>query len=124
MGAATIVFTTPEKWDAVTRRWVDNLGLVSKVGLLLIDEVHLLHDSRGATLEAVVSRMRHVRDQLVAARPSSAREPAGMLLRMIALSATLPNVVDIGRWLQCPPENILSFGNEVRPCPLRIYVQG
>lgn len=34
-----LVFTTPEKWDALTRKWRDNKGLVQVVKLFLIDEV-------------------------------------------------------------------------------------
>jgi ATP-dependent DNA helicase HFM1/MER3 len=48
--------TTPEKWDSITRKWKEIKYLVGQVALLLIDEVHLLHEDRGATLEAVVSR--------------------------------------------------------------------
>lgn len=33
---------------------------VSEIELLLIDEVHLLNEERGAVLEAVVSRMKTV----------------------------------------------------------------
>ncbi len=58
--ASTDVFlsslTTPEKWDSITRKWKEIKYLVGQVALLLIDEVHLLHEDRGATLEAVVSR--------------------------------------------------------------------
>lgn len=51
-----VIVTTPEKWDAITRRWKDNRELVEAVRLFMIDEVHLLNDeSRGPTLEAVVS---------------------------------------------------------------------
>ena len=58
-----MILTTPEKWDSLTRRWRDHSDLVSAVSLVLIDEVHVLSDEgRGPTLEAVVSRMKTVRD--------------------------------------------------------------
>jgi ATP-dependent DNA helicase HFM1/MER3 len=51
---ANLIITTPEKWDAITRKWRDYFGLVSHIALLMIDEVHLLNtEERGATLEAV-----------------------------------------------------------------------
>lgn len=51
-----LIITTPEKWDSVTRRWKENAKMVQTVKLFMIDEVHLLNeDSRGSTLEAVVS---------------------------------------------------------------------
>jgi len=48
--------TTPEKWDSMTRHWTDNKVLMHSIGLILIDEVHLLNESRGSVLEGIVSR--------------------------------------------------------------------
>ncbi|KAF5862239.1 Sec63 [Aspergillus alliaceus] len=52
-----IIITTPENWDSMTRKWKDHARLMQLVKLFLIDEVHILKESRGATLEAVVSRI-------------------------------------------------------------------
>lgn len=46
---------TPEKWDVITRK-PGVSSLESLVRLMIIDEVHLLHDSRGAVIEAIVAR--------------------------------------------------------------------
>lgn len=80
---ASIIITTPEKWDSITRRWKDHQKLVQMVKLFLIDEVHILKEDRGATLEAIVSRMKSV----------------GTNIRFVALSATVPNSQDIATWL-------------------------
>lgn len=80
---ASIIITTPEKWDSVTRKWKDNAKLMNMIQLFLVDEVHILKDMRGATLEAIVSRMKAV----------------GNNIRFIALSATVPNSEDIAMWL-------------------------
>ena len=60
--AADVLVTTPERWDSITRGWKEGavLNLVTSVALVLIDEVHTLHDDRGAALEALVSRMKTV----------------------------------------------------------------
>lgn len=55
---ASIIITTPEKWDSLTRQWRDHLYLLSGIDLLLVDEIHHLNDERGSTLEAVIVRMR------------------------------------------------------------------
>lgn len=55
---ATIIVTTPEKWDSLTRSWRDHVFLLGAVDLLLIDEAHHLAEDRGAVLEAVIVRMR------------------------------------------------------------------
>lgn len=114
VGSASIIVTTPEKWDSITRKWSDHRRLLEMVRLVLIDEVHILKDIRGATLEAVVSRMKTI----------------GANVRFIALSATIPNLGDIATWLGRNHENhqdpamSVSFGEEVRPVSLRKHVYG
>lgn len=48
--------TTPEKWDVVTRKSTGDVALTQLVKLLIIDEVHLLHDDRGSVIESLVAR--------------------------------------------------------------------
>ena len=111
---ASVIITTPEKWDSVTRKWTDHQKLMQMVKLFLIDEVHILKEDRGATLEAVVSRMKSV----------------GSDVRFIALSATVPNSDDIAKWLGKDPMNAHipaareRFGEEFRPVRLQKHVCG
>ncbi|KAK4237802.1 hypothetical protein C8A03DRAFT_15674 [Achaetomium macrosporum] len=114
VGDASIIVTTPEKWDSITRKWHDHRKLLQMVELFLIDEAHILKDARGATLEAVVSRMKTI----------------GANVRFIALSATVPNSEDIARWLgrnhtnQQLPAHREIFGEEFRPVKLQKFVYG
>ncbi|XP_017927839.1 probable ATP-dependent DNA helicase HFM1 isoform X1 [Manacus vitellinus] len=88
---ADIIITTPEKWDSMTRRWRDN-SIVQLVRLFLIDEVHVIKDeSRGATLEVVVSRMKTIQSSLWHLLEKHDTIPP---LRFVAVSATLPNTED------------------------------
>ncbi|KAE8339216.1 hypothetical protein BDV24DRAFT_176191 [Aspergillus arachidicola] len=109
-----IIITTPEKWDSVTRKWKDHARLMQLVKLFLIDEVHILKESRGATLEAVVSRMKTI----------------GSNVRFVALSATIPNSEDVAAWLgkdatnQHVPARREHFGEEFRPVRLQRFVYG
>lgn len=111
---ANIIITTPEKWDSMTRKWKDHSRLMQLVKLFLIDEVHILRDTRGATLEAVVSRMKSV----------------GSNVRFVALSATVPNSDDIATWLgkdsttKHIPAIQERFGEEFRPVKLQKFVYG
>ena len=41
-----VIFTTPEKWDIITRKSGDRT-YTQLVRLVIIDEIHLLHDHRG-----------------------------------------------------------------------------
>ncbi|KAF4626366.1 hypothetical protein G7Y89_g11796 [Cudoniella acicularis] len=112
--SASIIVTTPEKWDSITRKWADHHRLVQMVKLFLIDEVHILKEIRGATLEAVVSRMKSM----------------GANVRFIALSATVPNSEDIAVWLgrdhtnQHLPAHRETFGENFRPVKLQKHVYG
>lgn len=61
---ASVIITTPEKWDGITRGWQQGgREYVKEVGLLIIDEIHLLGVDRGPVLEVIVSRMRFIADQ-------------------------------------------------------------
>ncbi|XP_014669850.1 PREDICTED: probable ATP-dependent DNA helicase HFM1 [Priapulus caudatus] len=123
--SAHVVLTTPEKWDSMTRRWKDNRSLVKLVRLFLVDEVHLLNDaSRGATMEAVVTRMKTVRSAIYRESESQTSSAAG--LRFIAVSATIPNAEDIAEWLGSDDSTAISYkmGEEVRPVKLTKHVLG
>ncbi|XP_033759553.1 probable ATP-dependent DNA helicase HFM1 [Pecten maximus] len=91
-----VILTTPEKWDSMTRRWRDNKCIVQSVCLFFIDEIHVLNDCvRGATIEAVISRMKTVQISLC----HSNTEQQLPKLRFIAVSATIPNIEDIAEWM-------------------------
>ena len=70
--------------DPFTRFRRDAQGVVSRVGLLLLDEIHLLNDpGRGPTLEAVVARMRTL------SQSADVRGTPIAALRTVSLSATI-----------------------------------
>jgi DEAD/DEAH box helicase len=52
---AQIIVTTPEKWDVITRKSGER-AFTQLVKLIIIDEVHLLHDDRGPVLESIIAR--------------------------------------------------------------------
>ncbi|KAL8178335.1 UNVERIFIED_CONTAM: ATP-dependent DNA helicase MER3 [Gekko kuhli] len=120
---AHIILTTPEKWDSMTRKWRDN-SLVQLVKLFLIDEVHVVKDeSRGATLEVVVSRMKTVQSSL---SHSSENHDTARPMRFVAVSATIPNAEDIAEWLSDGknPAVCLKIDERHRPVKLRKIVLG
>ena len=59
LASADILCTTPEKWDGVSRHWQQR-GYVRKVGLVIIDEIHLLGEDRGPILEVRRARTRRI----------------------------------------------------------------
>ena len=50
-----MIVCTPEKWDVVTRKGGER-AYTQLVRLMIIDEIHLLHDERGPVVEALVAR--------------------------------------------------------------------
>ncbi|KAL8850716.1 MAG: hypothetical protein Q9221_004364 [Calogaya cf. arnoldii] len=102
-----IIVTTPEKWDVITRKATD-MSYTNLVRLIVIDEIHLLHDDRGPVLESIVSRtIRKI-------------EQTGDPVRLVGLSATLPNYRDVASFLRVDPiHGLFHFDGSYRPCPLR-----
>lgn len=108
-----IIVTTPEKWDVVTRKGTGDTELVQKVRLLVIDEVHMLHDERGAVLESLV------------ARTERQVESTQSLIRIVGLSATLPNYVDVADFLKVNKQaGLFYFDSSFRPVPLEQHFIG
>lgn len=63
LAQAAILFTTPEKLEILSRRWsvpFASDALADRIRLLLIDEIHLLNEPRGANIETIVSRLRSI----------------------------------------------------------------
>ncbi|KAI9813084.1 MAG: DEIH-box ATPase [Pycnora praestabilis] len=102
-----IIITTPEKWDVITRKATD-MSYTNLVRLIIIDEIHLLHDDRGPVLESIVSRTIRKMEQ------------TGDPVRLVGLSATLPNYRDVASFLRVDPiKGLYHFDGSFRPCPLR-----
>lgn len=108
---STLIICTPEKWDVLTRRWSDYSKLLDLVKLLLVDEIHFIKERRGTTLEVVITRLMTM----------------SLNLRILALSATVPNISDITKWLQSNHSNSIKtmvYGEKYRSVQLNKIVYG
>ncbi|KFA74848.1 hypothetical protein S40288_03505 [Stachybotrys chartarum IBT 40288] len=102
-----VIVTTPEKWDVITRK-ANDLTYTNLVRLIVIDEIHLLHDDRGPVIESIVSRTIRKTEQ------------TGEPVRIVGLSATLPNYRDVASFLRVDVKTgLFHFDGSYRPCPLR-----
>uniref|UniRef100_A0AAY4ERR1 BRR2 homolog n=1 Tax=Denticeps clupeoides TaxID=299321 RepID=A0AAY4ERR1_9TELE len=106
INATQIIVCTPEKWDIITRKGGERT-YTQLVRLIIIDEIHLLHDDRGPVLESLIARtIRNV-------------ELTQEDVRLIGLSATLPNYEDVATCLRVDPaRGLFYFDNSFRPVPL------
>ncbi|KAI6047295.1 Sec63-domain-containing protein [Pisolithus marmoratus] len=108
-----IIVTTPEKWDVVTRKPAGEGELGSRLKLLIIDEVHLLNEDRGAVIETIV------------ARTLRQAEASQSVIRIVGLSATLPNYVDVADFLSVSRyAGLFYFDSSFRPIPLEQHFIG
>ena len=98
---------TPEKFDIVGRKSIGDTELMQKIRLLIIDEVHLLNEDRGSVIETIVARtQRYV-------------ESSQTMIRIVGLSATLPNYLDVASFLGVNPfQGLFFFDSSYRPIPL------
>lgn len=105
---ADVLVMTPEKVDSATRKYdSERYGFVTNIDCCVIDEVHLLDsDRRGSVLEVIISRLRRLCDP-----------------RIVALSATLPNIEDVATWLDASAESTFQFDTEYRPVELHTAVE-
>jgi len=89
------ILTSNEKCDSLMRH---NVDWIRNVGLIVVDEIHMLQDpSRGPTLEVTLTRLRET-------VPNA---------QILALSATIQNVKELGEWLNA--ETVIS---DYRPVEL------
>ncbi|EIE24813.1 Sec63-domain-containing protein [Coccomyxa subellipsoidea C-169] len=107
-----MIVTTPEKWDVITRKGGD-VAVAQAVRLLIIDEVHLLNDERGPVIETLIARtQRQV-------------EASQSMIRIVGLSATLPNYKDVGLFLGVNVDTgLFYFDASYRPVPLEMQFVG
>merc|ERR1719312_1961599 len=111
IAGASVIVTTPEKWDGVSRSW-QTRNFVQDVALIVIDEIHLLGEDRGPVLEVIVSRTNFI------ASHTSNR------LRVIGLSTALANAKDLADWLGITGPGLFNFRPSVRPVPLEVHISG
>lgn len=108
---ADVIICTPEKWDGISRSW-QSRSYVRQVGLIVMDEIHLLGADRGPTLEVIVSRTNYI--------GSKTKEP----VRIVGLSTALANADDLGKWLGIHGIGVFNFKPSVRPIPMEVHIQG
>ncbi|EDR01243.1 uncharacterized protein LACBIDRAFT_240054 [Laccaria bicolor S238N-H82] len=102
-----IIVTTPEKWDVITRKMTDT-SYTNLVRLIIIDEIHLLHDERGPVLESIIARTVRWAEQ------------RSEFVRLLGLSATLPNYEDVATFLRVDEKKgLFYFDASYRPCGLQ-----
>jgi activating signal cointegrator complex subunit 3 len=141
---ADILICTPEKWDLISRGWctpstgsdvVFEKDFMKQIRLLVIDEVHLLGEERGAVLEAIVSRTRFISKLIQSQNLQQSSIETSYnceATRIVALSTFLSNPLDLASWIGIETDptkaefsrGLYNFGHSVRPVPTVIHTRG
>lgn len=95
LGGYDVIVTTNEKCDSLLRH---RAPWMKDVTLLVADEIHLIGDERGPTLEIALARLRQMRPDM----------------QILALSATIRNAEEVADWL-----NAECIKTDWRPVELR-----
>ena len=135
----------PEKWDLISRGWrgiskdfisssaTNGKQFVRQIGLLIIDEIHLLGEERGAVLEAIVSRTRFISQYVNAEKQQKSNQNiTPVMTRIMGLSTALANPYDLADWIGIDVEGhgvdakkgLYNFRPSVRPVPMVVHIQG
>ncbi|KAL5370217.1 SFII DNA helicase-like protein [Cryptosporidium parvum] len=103
IGVATI-----EKANALISYYIQHGILFKRLGIIIVDELHLLGDEqRGYILEVMLTKVRLL----------SKLQGEGRTIQIVGMSATLPNLRDIGLWLDA-----VVYQSNFRPVPLREHI--
>ena len=137
---ADVLVCTPEKWDLISRGWRGSNGsdaraFVKDVRLLVIDEIHLLGEERGAVLEAIVSRTRFISKLIESENRDVNQDDHSTanteVTRIIGLSTAISNPHDLADWIGINVRDstkdcigLYNFRASVRPIPMTVHVSG
>ncbi|CAK9182717.1 unnamed protein product [Ilex paraguariensis] len=121
----SVAVCTIEKANSLVNRLLEE-GRLSEVGIIVIDELHMVGDqTRGYLLELMLTKLHYAAGEGTA--DSSSGESSGMSsgksdpahgLQIVGMSATLPNVVAIADWLHAA-----LYQTDFRPVPLEEYIK-
>ena len=121
-----IIVCTPENANSIVNRMIDaNVPVNEEICCVVVDELHLVaKDDRGALLEILISKLRYHANLETqhTVNMGSSKSPSPLsphltvdpsYIQFIGLTATLPNINNVGNWL-----GAITYSSSFRPVPL------
>ncbi|KAH8581649.1 small nuclear ribonucleoprotein helicase [Cryptosporidium sp. chipmunk genotype I] len=116
---ASIIISTPEKWESITRRWwTKSRSFVKDVKLIIFDEIHLIgQEPRGSVVETLVCKTKFI-SKFIGKYDSNKK------IRTLSLSTSLSNAKELSSWLEVGASGYYNFPPAIRPVPCTVYISG
>ncbi|CAE1304794.1 POLQ [Acanthosepion pharaonis] len=113
-----VAVCTIEKGNNLVNRLIEEKEL-HQLGIIVVDELHMVGDSsRGYLLELLLTKILYVLKCEIVRKSRSNQGNVLSLIQIIGMSATLPNLPVIAKWL-----NASLYKTEFRPVPLHECVK-
>ena len=107
MNKVDVAVCTIEKGNSIVNRMMEK-GELGEIGCVVVDEVHMVGDaSRGYLLELLLTKLLY-----------HSRQDSSSTLQIVGMSATLPNLDLLSRWLDAA-----LYTTDFRPVPLTQLVK-
>lgn len=114
LNSVDIAICTIERANSLINRLMEE-GKISLLGCLVVDEMHMIGDpSRGYLLELLLTKIRF----LSAKNSLDSSTNEGDNIQIIGMSATLPNLDMMARWLDAR-----FYATDYRPVPLTEHLK-
>lgn len=131
-GPPRLLVATPEKANGIVNALAEEQR-IAELGCVVVDEVHMVgEDGRGATLEILLTKLVYLSTHSLPSPPrhrpqqqpqqlqqeEKEQQESGARVQLVAMSATVPNSDELGRWLRADVHRY-----DFRPVELRQYVK-
>ncbi|MCJ8740817.1 hypothetical protein PDJAM_G00063470 [Pangasius djambal] len=114
--ALDVAVCTIEKANGLLNRLIEE-NRMDLLGIVVVDELHMLGDSgRGYLLELLLTKILYIAKKT--AEKCSDKSSSGDGVQIVGMSATLPNLDLLARWL-----NAELYHTDYRPVPLMEWVK-
>ncbi|KAG0587234.1 hypothetical protein KC19_2G150600 [Ceratodon purpureus] len=120
----SVAVCTIEKANSLVNKLLEE-GRLSELCIIVIDELHMVGDrDRGYLLELLLTKIRYAAccEEIISDTSTETKTSSSIkwssVLQIVGMSATMPNVSEVAKWLQAA-----LYQTEFRPVPLEEFMK-